>query len=517
MSKRTIPDLQVDTGQETGDLTRKCQGKETHGAVEGGFEDTDAEEKTAVVTPDEESQQVALGDLATPTSNTNSVGHFFSSRKRTPPKDSEKVILADMITVAEGWLSLKWSVLSEEQQLRLSFIMVREYKKYLPKFFASNSPFLPMLLEQGLQSPEEAVRASLKDGTKCGKRLARLIYKGGDFLTRVCDRDALPSSVATFAEYLETRVIWKSSETSTTIFNQLHENGQVEPFIRLQEEGSDLCYLIQSSNAVYYHLKLRMVRGDKSITPFNLNNARHIRDLYAADLSCKHVFVAFGGQVTDTLKDILQLGNPETAKEMLWTYPCLDPIAPLISIIESRLKTSGPAIANICVFDEFQQADRAIFAGVYKEKSKVTFSGKHTLLLIGVRQSTDDDKEDGGGYYGLFQNTWKNRPLWVEIGFDLLESMKCKFSFINYELCFEKEFDSYEGEPYVFSQSSMPPPEFTVCEKVPAATIGHGDNDRESDDTDDTDHESGDVKRRAVPSSFDYSPQNEKDAIYLIK
>jgi hypothetical protein len=76
-------------------------------------------------------------------------------------------------------------------------------------------------------------------------------------------------------------------------------------------------------------------------------------------------------------------------------------------------------------------------------------------LLIGVRKRMEGDTEDGGGFYGLFQNTWKNRPLWIEIGFDLLQSMKCQFLSISDELSFEKEFDSGETCANFFSQSSM--------------------------------------------------------------
>jgi hypothetical protein len=75
----------------------------------------------------------------------------------------------------------------------------------------------------------------------------------------------------------------------------MHEKeGQVEPFIRLQEEGSDLCYLMQSSNALYYHLRLRMVLGDEKIKPFNLNNARHIRDVYARLTRCDSLHIKEG-------------------------------------------------------------------------------------------------------------------------------------------------------------------------------------------------------------------------------
>jgi hypothetical protein len=183
MSKQSY--LQVDTGPET--FMGKRQRTEPNGAVEGGkktAEDSDAEEKTTVVSPDEASQQGALGDLITPTSNTESVGEFFSSKKRLPPKNSENVMLADMIAKAENWLSLEWARLSEEQQLRLSFIMVRGYEEHLPTFFAVGSPFMELLNRQRLESPVQAVLESLKDETKCGKRLARLIYKGGDVRTK---------------------------------------------------------------------------------------------------------------------------------------------------------------------------------------------------------------------------------------------------------------------------------------------------------------------------------------------
>jgi hypothetical protein len=126
--------------------------------------------KPAVVSPDEESQKGRLGNLANPTWNTKSVDHFFRTKERTPPKDSEKVILADMIADAEKWLSFEWKLLSDEQQLRLCFIMVREYLKYLRMFFASNLAFLPLLLyKQGFETPEQAVLASHQNDTKCGK------------------------------------------------------------------------------------------------------------------------------------------------------------------------------------------------------------------------------------------------------------------------------------------------------------------------------------------------------------
>jgi hypothetical protein len=526
MSKRTITNLQVDTGQEADGIRRTLPRKETHGAVEDTAEDTAAKEKTAVVSPDELSQQMSttIGDLITPTSNTETVGDFFSSKDRTPPKDAEKVYLADMIAQVESWLPLEWALLSDEEKLRLSFIILREYPTHLSKFFAIGLAFSLRSLSSRLNihysSKEEAVLASLKNDTPCGKRLARLIHKGGDVITTSCCRDTIPDCVKTFEEYLSTRPLWNNSTTSTTIFNQTHQEGQVKPFIRLQEKGSDLCYLIQSSNALYYHLRLRMVRGEGKMKAINLNNARHIRDIYTAELSCKHVFVAFGGHATGTLKDILELGNVGVERDdmlltLCWQICSNDSDAVFVSL-KHMLKTYGPAIVDIPVFEEFQLADRDKFAGDISGKTKLKRLRKHTLLLIGVRKRVEDDTNDGGGYYGLFQNTWKNCPLWIEIGFDLLKSVECCFSFISDQLSFENEFDSGDIHQDMFSQSSMSPPAFTVCEErlATATAMGHGDNNHESDDTD---HESGDAKRHTMPSSFNFNPENEEGVFYVIE
>jgi hypothetical protein len=397
--------------------------------------------------------------------------------------------------------------------------MEREYSKHLHLFFAERSPFLELLPKKGLHSPQEAVLESLEEDTKCGQRPSRLIRKGGDVITRSCERAKLPKCMTTFEEYLTKRPLWKSTTTSTTIFNQVHNEGKVvQPFIRLQlEEESDLCYLIQSSNTLFYYLTMRNLRGDETIQPFKLNNARHIRDIYSSDVSCKHVFVAFGGTAMDTLTDILQLSNAGGEREDMLakistgTYD----LDFLFTILEDLLKTHGPAIVDIRVFDEFQKKDSDKFAGDFSGKAVTKGNGKHTLSLIGVRKSTKDDTKDGGGYYGVFQNTWKNSPIWDEIGFDLLESMECHFHFISAKLRFEKEFDSDGSSPDEFAQSSMPPPEFTVCERCPgtATAMGLGDSDHEGGDSDD---ELGEVIRHTMPSSFDFNPVYDQNTIYLI-
>eukprot|EP00978_Attheya_sp_CCMP212_P030388 scaffold111510_cov54-Attheya_sp.AAC.3 len=345
----------------------------------------------------------------------------------------------------------------------------------------------------GIFSVKEAIQQSLLPNTKSGKRLTRLIRKGADIITNICEHSSLPKCVMSFDDFLDKSPQWNSHESSTTIFNQVHpDGGQVLPFLRLQTEGSDLCYLIQSSNALYYHLTLRKVRGEEQIRPFNLNNARHIRDIYTNELSCKHVFIGFGGNTLKTIKDILRMSNSNVCDEhhMVETHFSKYSTAEgLFHSLQAMIKSGGPGIVDIQIFDEFTTKDHTPkFTGAFSSKASEKYKGKHTLLLVGVRRSTEDESPNEGGYFGLFQNTWSNRPIWVEIGFDLLQSMECEFHFISNKLSFDKEFESPSDYALsdIQSMSSLPLPpsvSITICERTGGTARGMGENNEENDDS----------------------------------
>eukprot|EP00978_Attheya_sp_CCMP212_P041578 scaffold240247_cov62-Attheya_sp.AAC.2 len=161
----------------------------------------------------------------------------------------------------------------------------------------------------------------------------------------------------------------------------------------------------------------------------------------------------------------------------------------LFHCLQERLKRNRPGIVDIQIFDEFTAKDhKPKFTGAFSSKTREKYKGKYTLLLVGVRRSTKDESPNGGGYFGLFQNTWSNRPIWVEIGFDLLQSMECEFHFISNKLPFDKEFespsDSALSDIQSMSSSPLPPSaSITICERTGGTARGMGENNEEYDDS----------------------------------
>ena len=160
-----------------------------------------------------------------------------------------------------------------------------------------------------------------------------------------------------------------------------------------------------------------------------MNNVRYIRDVYTNEESCEHILPAKGGCAKEYLNGIIQRSR-SGCEGQDFTLPVPVPgdtpkgRAFLCSNLSAFLNTSGPAMFDFELFDEFvngSPVDQMRFSGDFSTKTRNHHTGKHVLLLIGVWKAAST--EDGGGYFGLFQNTWEKLPLWVEIGFDLLTSM----------------------------------------------------------------------------------------------
>lgn len=277
-----------------------------------------------------------------------------------------------------------------------------------------------------------------------------------------------------------------------------------------------MCYMIQTSNGLYYHLMLRFIRGDTNIKPFNLNNGRYTRDVCTDEMSCMHAFCGCGTITTEYIKDVLQLLNPGFPREeMLRTidFMMMTSAQAGFEALNKAVKRYAPGFIDIEVFDELlEKTPFPKLTGDFSEKIRNKSTGKHTLLLVGVREKTADDIPDGGGYFGIFQNTWKNRPIWLELGFDLLRSMGGIVYFINDELPFDNQRppDIDYSEVLAMSSMSSPPP-FAICERV------GGDHEEDSEtggDSSDIETPSVDVCHE-LPSAFQFDPPT--DGIYIIE
>lgn len=428
--------------------------------------------KARAVTPDEagtarDSDQAKACSHVTPKNSTAlTMAVFYNNSRRTPPKGSADISIDDKLKLkSEELLGIKFDKLGTESQLRFMFIVMKEYPKYLKSLFALNSLYRPFFQKDGLSTPKEAMLASLETDTPCGIRLGRLIHKGGDVITETCNRNQLDPCILTYDEFVEQNPVW--SNTGTSIFKREAPGGRrVEPFIRMQIENSDLCYLIQGSNATNYHLQKKALRGDGSIDSVRLNNARHIRNVYTPEQSCKHVYVGRGASVEETLLVVLRQGNPGISESCFFHrektngFTGLRAAGELYDSLCRHMKSSGPALFDIKSFKEFEARRATTHSGHFS--TKTAKDGKHTLLLVDVRKSTKGDTSDEGGYYALFQNTWKNRPIWVEMGFDLLLSMTGTFLFIENDLPFDGDFEAADVREDVLAMSSSPAP-IAVC------------------------------------------------------
>jgi hypothetical protein len=243
--------------------------------------------------------------------------------------------------------------------------------------------------------------------------------------------------------------------------------------------------------------------------------------------------MGFGGNTLETIKEVIQLSNPNANKDTMLvsqgsTYVSAEG---LFICLNDMLKRAGPGIVNIETFDEFNEKRQAKFTGEFSTKTSEKRKGKHALLLVGVRRSTGDDSPNGGGYFGLFQNSWGNRSIFVEIGFDLLMSMKCIFHFINDELLFDNEFNGHNdndepSESHSMSSSPVPPSaSITICERTGGTLSGMDETDEEDDDSE----SEGDLcsSNRTISgvtqhnmdlsSYFDYEPPPDGMICCLIK
>jgi hypothetical protein len=450
--------------------------KESGLTVETNHDDKRSrQEESSIVSPEENDRQRVTTPMGGET-----IRQFFEAQGRTPPKllagMQDKDCLVQSAVDKAITLGQDFYQLETEDQIRLSFIVLKKYQQELVKILSAGSPYRPIMEMEGMSTPQAAILASLKLGkakdTASGNRLARLMHKGGDVVIKECNRSELNACIQTYDEFLKDNPVW-ASDSSETVFKH-----GVQPFIRLQEPDSDLCYLIQDSNALNYHLQLRQLRakgGDQKTSKVVLNNARHIRDILAPDLSCKHVYVGGGSDCVEILRDIVELGTVNVLpREQMLHYVFVykstagedreEDAAQLYRSLAKGIKIQGGAIFDLPIFNEFEEKGAWKHAGEFS--SKTAKGTKHTLLLVGVRKATNEHgKCNGGGYFALFQNTWKNRPIWTEIGFDLLQSMqypmksqKVRFYFINHQVNFDKEFDTADDRAAVLAQSSSPAP-----------------------------------------------------------
>jgi hypothetical protein len=201
--------------------------------------------------------------------------------------------------------------------------------------------------------------------------------------------------------------------------------------------------------------------------------------------------MGFGGNTLETIKEVIQLSNPTVQEDAMLvsqgsTYLSAEL---LFGCLRDMLKSAGPGIVDIKIFDEIKKKGQAKFTGEFSKKTRGKGIVKHALLLVGVRRSAGDEFPDGGGYFGLFQNSWENRSIFVEIGFDLLMSMKCIFHFINDKLLFDNEFNGHNdndepSESHSMSSSPVPPSaSITICERTGGTLSGMDETDEEDDES----------------------------------
>ncbi|KAL3919318.1 MAG: hypothetical protein SGILL_003813, partial [Bacillariaceae sp.] len=332
----------------------------------------------ARVTPsegvDEASQTPAKGKPHT-------VSELFQKYGRTPPKGSENMPLNDDLMTGRLARELLGCTFDEcenvEKQLRYTFIVMKDYKTILEtQLFALGSPYAVVLKDAGYKSTMDALKKSLEKETPCGIRLGRLIRKGGDVTTEMCNREELDECIQTYDEFLTQNVAWKDSETS--VFRQTDGGSdRVDPFLRLQAEASDLCYMLQASNCLDYVMQKRALEG-ASIEPKRLNNAKFIRNHYTNEQFCKHIYAGKGHASDEMLRDILEICNPGVARDQVLFYLPFqkfkhesdgEAAARLYSEVGTRLKGYGPGILGMPMFEELKRKGAAKHAGDFSTKT----------------------------------------------------------------------------------------------------------------------------------------------------
>ena len=211
---------------------------------------------------------------STPTSKNNkTVAQFYIDNERTPPMGSEIIRMDSVLLSNKAQLILGCDFDecdSMDKQLRFLFILMKGYDKILNEenLWSLASPYRQVLEYNGFKSPIDAMKKSLSDATECGKRLGQLIQKGGDIIVVEKELyDVSNSCIKTYDEFVERNPVWQNS--STSIFRERREtiaaaegglqqrHRRVEPFLMLQTGTSDLCYIVQASTGIYYHLQMR--------------------------------------------------------------------------------------------------------------------------------------------------------------------------------------------------------------------------------------------------------------------